>query len=52
MSLVIGILIGVFLIPTIKELQYNLSFEWFKYTIRHPLNFIKDVIHRTFVGGY
>jgi len=45
-----GITIGMFLIPIIKEVKYHIDFKFS--IIKDPVEFIKDVLDRTFTGGY
>lgn len=49
----LGLILGIFLIPTIKELKYKKMFiGGFKSILRHPIDFIEDIFEITFKSGY
>lgn len=49
---IIGLAIGVFLIPTIKETKHWLCFYKLKGILKEPLVFAKDICNRMITGGY
>lgn len=49
---ILGLVVGVFLIPTIKEIIYTKDFFGFKDVFKEPLELIKGILDRTFKGGY
>jgi len=51
MDYILVFILGVFCIPTIKEVKFNLRFKkWTEHIF--CLDFLKEVISRTFNGGY
>jgi hypothetical protein len=49
----LGLIIGIFIIPIIKEVYFQTGFErGVREIFKHPIDFIKEVLHRTFIGGY
>jgi hypothetical protein len=49
----LGIAIGMFLIPLVKEVMFQTAFKHGVLQIfKHPIDFIKEVLSRTFMGGY
>jgi len=50
---ILGVMVGIFLIPIVKEIMYQKHFErGIQAIFKNPIDFIKEVIHRTFTGGY
>ena len=49
MQFTIGLLIGIFLFPTIHEIEDNILYNGnnaFKFILEQPLDFLGDILHR------
>ena len=50
---ILGVVFGIFLIPIVKEISYQTHFEHgIREIFRYPIDFLREVIHTTFVSGY
>lgn len=49
---IFGIVAGIFIIPIIKETNFWISLFGIKSILKHPLEFVEDILTRTFEGGY
>lgn len=47
-NFIVGIIIGIFLIPIIKEIQYQLDFYTIKMILKEPMDILRGILDRTF----
>lgn len=52
MEFIIGLIVGIFIIPTTKEIIWTCNIYGLKYLLKHPLQFIQDVFYIIFKEGY
>lgn len=51
-NFILGLIVGVFLIPIIKEVGWRVHMGDVKDIFKRPIEFTKDVVVKTFIGGF